>query len=193
MCAGSLTAGTSSNSQSLRDDEFETHSAADHRGFSGRHRAAMAVAGSRCHLRGRVPAPCRRHGHHGGHHQSIKSLAESVCGAIDRIHTSGVFGSRHCPQPGASAAHDRSVYFLLSWGKNSSLPREGRTRAASRPSTNGRSRRGVRASWWPSSSVRATRRLTRPVTPGCNRSEHAKSPPTHEQDTHGTSRRQSNS
>ncbi len=34
--------------------------AADYRGLSGRHRPAMAVAGSRRHLRGSVPAPCHR-------------------------------------------------------------------------------------------------------------------------------------
>ena len=148
-----------------RPSDGRVDGAADHRGFSGGHRAAMAIAGSRCHLRGCVPAPCRGHGHHGGHHRSIKSLAKSVRGATDRIPTSGVSRSRHRPRPGASAAHDRSGCFLLSWGQNSSLPREGRTRATSRPSANGRSRRGVRGSRWPTPSVRATRSLTRPVRP----------------------------
>jgi hypothetical protein len=45
----------------------------------------------------------------------------------------------------------------------------------------------VRGSRWPSSSVRATRSLTRRVRPSRNRPEHARSAPAHEHDAHGTS------
>ena len=83
-----------------RTSQRRVDGATDHRGLSERHRAAVAAAGSRCHLRGRIPPPCRRHGHHGGHHQSLKSLAKSVCGETDRIHSARVdhvivLGERH--------------------------------------------------------------------------------------------------
>jgi len=51
-----------------RTSHHRMDGATGHRGLSERHRAAMALARSRCHLRGRIPAPCRQHGHHGGHH-----------------------------------------------------------------------------------------------------------------------------
>jgi hypothetical protein len=49
--------------------------------------ATRWLPGSRGHLRGRVPAPCRRYGHHGTHHQSIKSLANPY------VETSDPFGA----------------------------------------------------------------------------------------------------
>jgi hypothetical protein len=79
------------------DDHRTSHSRMDgatgHRRLWGRHRAAMAAAGSRCHLWGRVPAPCRRHGHRRGHHKSIEPLAKSVRGASDRIPAPRVSGT----------------------------------------------------------------------------------------------------
>jgi len=75
--------------------------ATSHRGLSERHRAAVALAGSRCHLRERVPAPCRRHGHYGGHHQPLKSMAEPVRGETHRIHSARVSGPRDRPRRAA--------------------------------------------------------------------------------------------
>jgi hypothetical protein len=45
------------------------------------------------------------------------------------------------------------------WGANSSLPREGRTHATTRPRAGGRSRGGIRGSGWTSPSLRTTRSL----------------------------------
>jgi hypothetical protein len=72
--------------------------------------------------------------------------------------------SRHHSEPDAFAPPARSLCLLLSWGANPSLPREGRAHATTRPRVDGRSRGGIRGSWRPSPSVRATRSLTRCVT-----------------------------
>ena len=112
--------------------------ATDHRSLSGRHRTEMAVAGSRCDLWRRVPAPGRRHGHRGSRLESVKSLAESVCRAPDRIHLSRVPGSRHRPEPSASAPRARPISLLLSWGANASLAGERRALATPRASPDGR-------------------------------------------------------
>jgi hypothetical protein len=66
MCAGSLTAGTSSNSQSPRDDEFETHTvrAPVTRTFVGGNRPAgcegraSSGSGDRAPRKGKKRATC---------------------------------------------------------------------------------------------------------------------------------------
>jgi hypothetical protein len=78
--------------------------------------------------RDRVPAPCRRHGHHGGHHQCIKSLAKSVYGETDRLPSARVCGPRDRPRRAASATSPDRVSHLLSWGANTSRLGEGRAR-----------------------------------------------------------------
>jgi hypothetical protein len=74
--------------------------------------------GSRRHLRGSVPAPCRRHGHFGGHHQSLKPLANPICGDTDRIHSARVSGPRDRPRRTTSATPPDRVRHLLSPGAN---------------------------------------------------------------------------
>src|SRR5258706_11624780 len=70
-------------------------------------------------------------------------------------------GSHHRGQRAAPATRLDRLSRLLSWGQNASLPRERRTDATTHPRANGRSRRGVRGSWWTAPSVRASRSLTR--------------------------------
>ena len=52
------------------------------------------LQGSRRHLRGRVPAPSRRHGHRRGHLKSVQPMAKSVRGTPDRFNQAGM--SRPC-------------------------------------------------------------------------------------------------
>ena len=134
--------------------------ATDHRGLSERHRAEVAVAGSRLHLRGRVPAPCRRHGHHRGRLESVESLAESICGETDRIDTARVSGSRHRPQRTIFAARAHALSFLLSCVANTSVAGQRRTDITTDPAHDGRFGNRVRGSWWIAPSIRATRCLT---------------------------------
>ena len=62
---------------------------------------------------GTYPPPCRRHGHHGGHHRSIKSLARSVCGETDRS-IGAMSGLRDRPRRAASATSpDRVVTSIM--------------------------------------------------------------------------------
>ena len=124
----------------------------------------MAREGSRRDLQRRVPAPCRRHGHHRSRFSPVQSLAKSLRGANDRIPAPRMSRSRHQSEPDAFAPPARSLCLLLSWGANPSLPREGRAHATTRARVDGRSRGGIRGSWRPSPSVRATRSLTRCVT-----------------------------
>ena len=82
----------------------------------------MAVAGSRCHLRRRVPAPCRRHGHRRGHLQSVQPLAKSVCGETDRIHSARVSGPRDRPRRAASATSPDRVSSPIIMGREHISP-----------------------------------------------------------------------
>ena len=120
----------------------------------------MVVARPRCRLRGRVPAPCRRHGHHGGHHQSIKSLAKSVCGETDRIKPARMSGPRNRPRRAASATSPDRVSRLLSWDANRSRLEERRADDTTRSDADGRARGRVSGSWWITSSLRTTCSLT---------------------------------
>src|SRR5712691_12398203 len=117
----------------------------------------MAVAGSRCDLRGRVPAPSRRHEHQRGHLKSVQPMAESVCRAPDRFNQAGM--SRPCDRArrAAFAANVDPLRRLLSWGPNTSLPRQGLAHAPTRSGPGGRARRGVLRSRWTTPPVRATR------------------------------------
>ena len=137
--------------------------ATGHRGLSERHRATVAAAGSRCHLRGRVPAPCRRHGHHGGHHQSLKSLAKSVCGETDRIPPARVSQPRDRPRRPASPPSAGRVSNLLSWRPNASRLREGRADDVTRPDADRRARGRVPGSGRITPSLRTTRSMTGPI------------------------------
>jgi hypothetical protein len=103
--------------------------------------------------------------------------AERVIGSLRRE----CLGPRHHSEPEAFASHACSIRLLLSWGENSSLPRENRACASTRPSADRRSRSGVRGSRWTSPSVRATRSLTRWVRPRMAHSPDTRDPSPREQ------------
>ena len=107
---------------------------------------------SRPHSWRRLPAPTGQH----GHRRSRLSAGESwQIGSV----------WRECLKPcdrtrrAAPATSPVRVSALLPWGANSSLSREGRTHATTRPRARGRSRGGVRGSGWTSPSLRTTRSL----------------------------------
>jgi hypothetical protein len=92
--------------------------ATDHRRPSGRHHAAMVVARPRMPSTGTCSAavsPAWTSRRSSPVHQV---LGTSVCRETDRIPASRVSGSRHRPQPSASAAHARSVCFLPCWARS---------------------------------------------------------------------------
>src|SRR5688572_7758222 len=100
----------------------------------------MALAGSRRHLWRSLQAPRCRDGHPGSHLSTVESLAESVCGKTDRIHSARVSGPRHRSQRAPSATSADRVSHLLSWGTNTFGLGEGRADATTRSDADGRAR-----------------------------------------------------
>ncbi len=123
------------------------------------HPTAVWTARSRRHLRRRVPAPGRQHGHRRGGLHSVQPLAKSVCGKTDRIHPARVSEPRHRPRRAPSATSADRVSHLLSWGANTSRLGEGRADATTRSDADGRSRGRVPGSGRITSSLRTTRRV----------------------------------
>jgi hypothetical protein len=125
----------------------------------------MACERSRHHLRRYVPTPSHWNGHHSSGVRPLQSLAESVRaesvrGASNRVVTSRVSGSRHHREPETVASRPCAIHLLLPWGADPFVPRAGYAHATTRAGAGGRSRRGIRGSWWTASSIRATSRLT---------------------------------
>ena len=106
------------------------------------------------------PAPCRQHGPHGGHHQSLKSLAQPVCGETDRIHSARVSALCDRPRRAASATPPDRVPHLLSWGAKQSRLGEGRPDDTKRSAADRRTRGRVPGSWRIASSLRTACGLT---------------------------------
>ena len=81
-------------------------------------------------------------------------------GATDPISPAGMPEPCDRTRRAAPATSPVRVSALLPWGAHSSLPREGRTHATTRPRAGGRSRNGIRGSGRTSPSLRTTRSLT---------------------------------